>query len=537
MRRVYEGETLSQALLKMQIDLGKDAIIVGHKKIKKGGILGFLGTTVYQVIAIKPKTSSDQKQEKNINQFPQQRKTQLSASADKKSMNQHQKDATNKNQLLEMLSNRKNSQELNKSNKTLQSNNQSSKLNMVVDDEAMPEFGNIEDITAASVMPTSAKNKNLSHSVKNPYTANKTHFGLNQYKIQQQQPQQVKSININTAAPALAPSAGSSNNQKTVENNSAIIQNNESDYTSKLNEEIQLLKKEIRLLSSNMEKILENSDGISADKIKYPGKLSEVYIRLIENEVDEILADRLINNIKKELNENEYYNLSLVQKLLEKQIIELFPKTEDINLEISNNTPYLMTLVGPTGVGKTTTIAKLGANFSLVYGKKVGFITIDTYRLAAVEQLQKYAEILEVPLKVIFKAEDFKLVLNELKDKDIIFVDTAGRSPKDEEQMYELKEFVRNADAIMDICLVIQATTKYSDIEDIISKFTDIGFLKVIITKIDETLTFGPIVNIVDKYKIPIIYVTTGQDVPDDIEIFEPAKLAKAIIYPSERNE
>ncbi|HON57274.1 MAG TPA: hypothetical protein PLJ38_09655, partial [bacterium] len=134
MRKVYEGETLSQALLKMQIDLGKDAIIVGHKKIKKGGILGFFGTTVYQVIAIKPKTSSDQQQEKNINQSPQQRKTQLSTSVDKKSMNQQKnKDAANKNQLLEMLANCKNSQEQNKSSKTLQSNNQSSKLNMVVD--------------------------------------------------------------------------------------------------------------------------------------------------------------------------------------------------------------------------------------------------------------------------------------------------------------------------------------------------------------------------------------------------------------------
>ncbi|MBP7652022.1 flagellar biosynthesis protein FlhF [Candidatus Dependentiae bacterium] len=490
MRKVYEGETLSQALLKMQIDLGKDAIIVGHKKIKKGGVFGLFSTPVYQVTALKPPVSQQQKPSKSV-QYQNSKKNYDSGVSDNK-------EKENKQKILNMLNKTKNLNE---------SKNFSSGLDLTIDDDTVSD-----ELKEKSVFDVKTKNaagygaspnkENLSklgiqkNQLSNPYVANKGNFGINKYQ-------------------------GVKQEQKNVE----------PDYNSKLNNEIKQLKDEIQSLSRNMAKIIEKTDISGSDKIKYPGKLSEVYIRLIENEVDESLADRIINEVKNELkNEEEYNNVKLVQKLIEKNIIKIFKPVEEIDFGKIKK-PYILTLIGPTGVGKTTTVAKLGANFSLIYGRKVGFITIDTYRLAAVEQLQKYAEILETPVKVIFKPEDFDKTLNDFNDMEIIIVDTAGRSPKDEEQMLELAKFVEGAGAELETCLVIQATTKYSDIEDIIHKFRNVGFKKLIITKIDETITFGPILNIVDKHKLKIVYVTTGQDVPDDIEYFDPAKLAKAIIF------
>ena len=511
MRKVYEGETLSQALLKIKIDLGKDAIIVEHKKIKKGGILGFFGKTIYQVVAIKPgdkqqsskQTQPEPAKKNSVKPAPQQ-KQNSTATAYSSTLNQQEMES--KNKLLDIIS-----QNTGKP--------KPGELNMIVDDDAVPDFNDnnkpkqySKTAAAAALNQVYLPQQNL--KTNNPYVQNKGKFATK---------------------PAGSAAAGTQHQGKINSTASPSSISSGSDYNVQLNSEIQQLKNEIKNLSMNMAKIIEHSDLKSSETIKYPGKLSEIYMRLIENEVDEPIAEKLISSIKKELKtEDELDNINLVEKLLEKQIISIFQKTEQLDFNRINK-PVIMTLVGPTGVGKTTTIAKLGANFSLIYGRKVGFLTIDTYRLAAVEQLEKYAEILEAPVRVIFKPEDFDKSINELNDCEIILVDTAGRSPNDQAQMSELKKFVENFNANFEIFLVIQATTKYSDIEEIIDKFSNIKFDKVIITKIDETITFGSIVNIAHKYNLKINYVTTGQDVPDDIEYFDAAKLAAAILKPGSK--
>ncbi len=504
MRKVYEGETLSQALLKIKIDLGKDAIIVEHKKIKKGGILGFFGKIVYQVVAIKP-TAQGQRSEnrQSAADKPENKKTNLPLHPKTSAQPQKpqpaaavanakpQNDIDSKNKLLDMIS-----QNTGKP--------KPGELNMILDEEALPDFDGSqsqskEDFKQSKRQYTAQPQQNM--KALNPYIQNKGNF-VNR------QPQ----TGVSAAGGAYAKIAPV-------------------DYNLQLNNEIQLLKNELKNISLSMAKIIEKTDLKQSESIKYPGKLSEIYIRLIENEIDETIADKLIQQAKNELKtEEELDNITLVEKIIEKNIINLFPKVEQLDFN-NFSKPLIMTLAGPTGVGKTTTIAKLGANFSLIYGRKIGFLTIDTYRLAAVEQLEKYAEILDAPLKVIFKPEDIDDCLKEFKDRDIILVDTAGRSPNDQEQMNELKRFVDYLDARFEVYLVIQATTKYSDIEEAIKKFSKIRFDKVIITKIDETITFGSLVNIAHNYKLKINYITTGQDVPDDIEHFDAAKLAAAIIH------
>ncbi|TCL66562.1 flagellar biosynthesis protein FlhF [Hydrogenispora ethanolica] len=184
----------------------------------------------------------------------------------------------------------------------------------------------------------------------------------------------------------------------------------------------------------------------------------------------------------------------------------------------------IVAFIGPTGVGKTTTIAKLAANFSLYHGRKVGLVTLDTFRIAAVEHLKTYGDIINLPVEVIYSEDDFDRALEKLRECDLILVDTAGRSPYNQLMLNDLKRFLSHPE-INQIMLVISATTQYHDMQKIVERFSLISFTHLIFSKLDETDHIGPIINLAWKNKIPLAYLTTGQNVPDDIELANPARL------------
>ena len=185
-------------------------------------------------------------------------------------------------------------------------------------------------------------------------------------------------------------------------------------------------------------------------------------------------------------------------------------------------------LVGPTGVGKTTTIAKLAGNLSLVKKKKVGLITVDTYRIGAVEQLKTYAEIMNIPFEVVRTIKEIEAAIKKMKDCDVVLIDTTGRSSKNKMQISELRAFVDKANATS-INIVISATTKNKDIKTILEGYRILNYDKVIITKLDETSVYGSIYNISRIANKPIRYVTTGQNVPDDIKDFSKDEAIKLV--------
>lgn len=197
-------------------------------------------------------------------------------------------------------------------------------------------------------------------------------------------------------------------------------------------------------------------------------------------------------------------------------------------LKLKKNSPRIIALVGPTGVGKTTTTAKLAAMYALNKGNKVALITMDIFRVGAVEQLKTYSRIMGIPLEVASTPKELEKAVEKHAACDLIFIDTAGRSHKDKEKLDEMKNFLEDK-IPMEVYLCLSATTKDRELEEILNRFRIFQVNKVVFTKIDECESFGNMVNLLMKDNLQIAYFTTGQRVPEDIEIATPAKLADMI--------
>ena len=179
-------------------------------------------------------------------------------------------------------------------------------------------------------------------------------------------------------------------------------------------------------------------------------------------------------------------------------------------------TKKYINVLGPTGVGKTTTIAKIAARAILEKKKKVGFITTDTYRIAAIEQLKTYAGLLQSPLEIVYNEKDLQEAMVKFEHLDIVFIDTAGRNFKETKFVRDLEKLIE-FEVNTETFLVLSSTSKQKDMEMIIEQFSEFPIDKFIFTKIDETNTIGSIINLMVKYNKGLAYYTDGQEVPEDI--------------------
>ncbi|MGC4031603.1 MAG: flagellar biosynthesis protein FlhF [Tepidisphaeraceae bacterium] len=289
----------------------------------------------------------------------------------------------------------------------------------------------------------------------------------------------------------------------------------------------------IKGISSEMSQLKEMvSDLVTEVRKKQapevPAEVFEYYSSLIANMVAENLAAEIARSLQRQLRPEMLSNKAVVREKLAEHLEQLIPTAPPIE-RTKTVGPHVVALIGPTGVGKTTTVAKLAANLKLREKKKVGLITIDTFRIGAVDQLRRYADILGAPLKVVGSAEEMKAAIEGMAHFDFILIDTAGRSPKDSLKLVELKRFLAFAEPD-EVYLVLSTTASENVVELAMEKFAEVRVDKLIFTKLDEVQQLGVVLNVARKINKGLAYVTTGQDVPDDIEVSHGKKLANLIL-------
>lgn len=293
------------------------------------------------------------------------------------------------------------------------------------------------------------------------------------------------------------------------------------------------LEEKLETLQSLLEKNLAPEQPKKEETQKEPEDegikfLRMIYSILLDNEVDEKYVNQIMDEVET-VRKNGSSVDHMLSGIYQKMILK-FGQPQPI--ELGENKPKLVFFVGPTGVGKTTTIAKIASRFRVEKGKKVALLTADTYRIAAADQLRTYANILDTPIKVVYSKEELNEALKEWKDYDLVLVDTAGFSHKNEEQRKEIKDLIDGVSPEYDkeIYLVLSATTKYRDLKEIVDSYKESFDFKLIFTKLDETTCYGNILNMKLYTGAALSYVTHGQNVPEDIEVFNMQKNVKILL-------
>lgn len=253
-----------------------------------------------------------------------------------------------------------------------------------------------------------------------------------------------------------------------------------------------------------------------------------LYSTLLKNEVNEKYVNEVLDEIEKFIRPGN--SVDMILSNVYQKLILRFGQPKSIDL--TGGKPKVLFFIGPTGVGKTTTIAKIASKYKVEYGKKVAFITADTYRIAATEQLQVYANILDAPMAIVYSQDELNEAIAKYMDYDLVFVDTAGFSHRNQEQRKDMKELIGgvNEEYNKEVYLVLSSTTKYLDLIDIVDSYREISDYKLIFTKLDETTTYGNLLNIKLYSGAELSYMTTGQNVPDDIELFDTQKIVKKLL-------
>lgn len=298
-------------------------------------------------------------------------------------------------------------------------------------------------------------------------------------------------------------------------------------------EKITLLENKVNSIETVLQKIYMQVTQNEKPQVKAPQSEEKpkphitelLYNNLIKNEVESDIAKQLIDIIQSKVRD---LNANDASAVLHNLVSGMLGKPETLKLR-EDGKPTVAIFVGPTGVGKTTTLAKIAAYYSLNQKKKVGLITADTYRIAAVEQLKTYAEILGMPLEVIYSINEINDAKDKYQDKDIIIIDTPGRSFRNKSQFDELKMLV-DASQADEVFLVLSTTTGVRNCKEILANYEFLKDYKLIFTKLDETPALGIILNARRITNRNLSYVTIGQSVPDDIEIANIDKITKNLI-------
>jgi len=289
--------------------------------------------------------------------------------------------------------------------------------------------------------------------------------------------------------------------------------------------QLTLLQKEVDYIGERMEQLLNH---IKYENLPHMPKLLQQRARtMIGTGVTAGLANQMIEEMLLGLKGEEFLQAELVDDKLTAKIKSRLQITGPVRF--NHGQPTVVTLVGPTGSGKTTTVAKLAAMYAYRYGKKVALVSADSYRIAAMEQLKAFADIAKLPFAAAYDPAELSEKLKKFADRDLILVDTAGINPRDMKKMVNLKETLRVSRAD-EIHLVLSLTTRGLDLREALKNFAILGYTSLLYTRLDEAAACGDILNIAVDFEKAISYITFGQAIPEDIALADRGELATTIL-------
>ena len=476
--RTYRARSMADAIDAVQRELGRDAIILHTRNYKVGGLFGFGGRPVVEVTASPASVVRDRHRGESSKVRPS-RAASRSSGVRSHSMASPTRDSASR----------------------------------AGQTRSEPRPAKDE---ATSTNPTSAQHR---RALLERYTAL-----ASAAKPAASSPE---------PGPTVTPEAGPSRPSQAVDESPESIASeklrvrasapveSESRYEPSVGDELRSLR---HLLGRMMH--TQHAGPVSASTLGEP--LADVYIKLIEAEVDRQLADHLASRVRLALSEDELADASLVRSTVMGAFADAVPIATSSRAQRDGG-PLVIALVGPTGVGKTTTVAKLAAAYKLRRGQRVGLITTDTFRIAAVEQLRTYASIISVPLRVVMSPAEMASACRAMSDCDVVLIDTAGRSPRDGQRLDELSGYLEAASP-HETHLVLSSTAGASALRRAASGFAKANPDRVLFTKVDEADSVGPMVSMVHEIGLPLSFITTGQEVPDHIEPGRAERLARMLL-------
>lgn len=307
----------------------------------------------------------------------------------------------------------------------------------------------------------------------------------------------------------------------------------EGDGQSLLVDEMRTVRRLVQLMMNQqgLGPRFASADDASDGERAISDKLFEQYLFLLEQQVAQELAQQVIQQVQRRLDASQHDDEAVVRRAVIEVMAHYIP-TDDAQGRLERSAdgrPRTVALVGPTGVGKTTTIAKLAATFKLKQNKNIGLVTLDTYRIAAVDQLRTYASIIGVPLHVVTNPQELASAMRKCAGCDGVLVDTAGRGQRDDPKLQQLRSLIEVADP-HEIHLVLSSTCSQPVLMDVVKRFSAIGADRIIFTKLDEAVSLGVLLNVARQVNKRLSYITTGQDVPHQIEPGCPARLAELVL-------
>ena len=439
----YLVKNINEAMSKIRYELGKDAIIISQRKVRKSGFAGLFSGKLIEVTA-----------------------------AVESSVNEEKKDESHKQNII------------------------------TEEDEFKKSIESIKKLMENEITVTQTKEK--------PSELNNRIKEHNSNVEKERQGSLIDSL-----------VGVEDNDGKIIQND--IYRKNSSNNNNNNNElSVESVHKEVEELKTLINKVIENKNTISEhvdESIEESNTLNLDCLKeqLNNLDIDEDFYDDIIN-MALDYKDEDVSETEILRDIFERDILVT---NKGLNGKV--------VLVGPTGVGKTTTIAKLAGRLALVEKKKVGLITIDTYRIGAIEQLKTYAEIMNIPFKVVITIKEMENAIESMEDCDVVLIDTTGRSSKNTMQISELRAFVQKANPDH-VNMVISATTKNKDIKGILKGYSELEYESVIVTKLDETTAYGSIYNISRNSNKPISFITIGQNVPDDIKLSTKEELTRFIL-------